>query len=90
MRDGSNYSGQWLNGKIDGFGIAKYSNGQIYTGNFKNGKNHGKGKMILEMVIHMKAYGPMDYLTVKVLPNILMDQNIQAFSKWEKGMVLVK
>lgn len=30
---------------IDGYGTYVYDDGSVYTGNFKNGKRHGKGKM---------------------------------------------
>ena len=37
-----NYDGDWKNDKYDGFG-ALFDHGEKYTGNFKNGKFHGKG-----------------------------------------------
>ena len=39
--------GKILNGKLEGEIIAYHDSGSLsYIGNFKNGKNHGKGKMI--------------------------------------------
>ena len=38
--DGYEYSGQWVEGVIEGAGTAKYSDGSIYTGNFKDSKPH--------------------------------------------------
>ena len=36
------YSGQWVNGKMDGKGIYKYLNGDVFEGEFKDGLKHGK------------------------------------------------
>ena len=44
--DGYEYSGQWVNGIIEGLGTAKYSDGSIYTGSFIGGKPTGIGKLI--------------------------------------------
>ncbi len=30
---------------MDGYGVMKLNNGQIYTGKFRNHKYHGKGEM---------------------------------------------
>ena len=34
-----------MEGKINGGGIATYANGDIYEGNFQNGKRQGTGTM---------------------------------------------
>ena len=44
--DGYEYSGQWVNGIIEGEGTAKYSDGSIYTGSFKESKPNGIGKLV--------------------------------------------
>ena len=44
--DGYEYSGQWVNGVIEGIGTAKYSDGSIYTGSFKSSKPSGTGKLV--------------------------------------------
>jgi hypothetical protein len=45
MGNGFEYTGQWLQGEIEGDGTAKYENNDIYIGAFIKGKRHGKGKM---------------------------------------------
>ena len=39
------YQGEWVEGKYNGRGKEKYKNGNIYEGQFKNDKRHGKGRM---------------------------------------------
>jgi len=41
--DGTKYTGQIKNGKMDGQGTLTYPNGTIYVGMMKDGKMHGKG-----------------------------------------------
>lgn len=43
--DGSKYEGQFLNGKIDGWGTWYYANGDKYVGTFRNNYAHGKGTL---------------------------------------------
>jgi hypothetical protein len=43
--DGSMYVGNWVAGKIDGYGKYTWRNGDSYEGNYLNGKKHGEGKM---------------------------------------------
>lgn len=38
------YEGDWIDDKMDGFGIYTYANGDIYEGEFKNNMHHGYGK----------------------------------------------
>ena len=45
MKDGFEYSGQWLSGEMHGTGIAKYANGDVYDGNFFAGRRQGQGSM---------------------------------------------
>ena len=40
--------GQFLNGKLNGFGRIFYPTGSYYIGQFKNGKKHGEGKSVLK------------------------------------------
>lgn len=42
-KDGSQYEGNFLNGKKHGKGKYKDINGGYYDGMWKNGKKHGKG-----------------------------------------------
>lgn len=42
--DRDSYKGEYQNGRFDGFGTYKWSNGAVYEGSFKNGFRHGKGK----------------------------------------------
>ena len=39
------YVGEWARGEINGFGIATYSNGDIYEGRFVDGRREGEGTM---------------------------------------------
>ena len=39
------YQGDWVEGKYNGRGKEKYKNGNVYEGQFKNDKRHGKGRM---------------------------------------------
>ena len=48
------YEGDFFEGRIEGYGIMKYANGDIYEGNWKRGLRHGKGKM--EMFNSDKTY----------------------------------
>jgi len=41
--DGSNYNGNFLNGKFHGQGTYSWTDGKKYTGGFKNDKRHGLG-----------------------------------------------
>ena len=43
--DGSKYEGQFLNGRIDGWGTWFYANGDKYVGTFRNNYAHGKGTL---------------------------------------------
>jgi hypothetical protein len=36
------YSGNWVNDKMEGYGVYKYTSGAIYSGEWRNGKQHGK------------------------------------------------
>ena len=39
------YEGGWVNGALDGEGKVTFPSGNVYTGTFRKGKKHGKGKM---------------------------------------------
>ena len=46
-KDGTKlYEGQWLNDKQNGYGTYYYSDGSVYTGNWKNGIRNGNGTLI--------------------------------------------
>jgi hypothetical protein len=45
MKDGFEYSGEWLAGEIHGSGVATYANGDVYKGNFLAGHRQGGGTM---------------------------------------------
>ena len=40
------YEGSFVNGEMDGTGTIDYGAGEKYTGEFKTGKEHGKGELI--------------------------------------------
>ena len=42
--DGSEYEGEWVNGKADGFGIFRHSDRSIYEGFWKENHQNGQGK----------------------------------------------
>ncbi len=39
------YEGQFKNSVQDGYGVYKYNDGTVYTGQFQDGERHGKGKI---------------------------------------------
>ncbi len=43
---GNRYEGEWIDGKISGYGILMYPDGDKYEGEWKDGKMHGTGKQI--------------------------------------------
>ena len=43
--NGFSYTGDWIDGEIEGQGEAKYPNGSIYIGQFSKGEPNGKGKI---------------------------------------------
>ena len=45
LPNGYEYKGTWVDGQIQGKGIAKYPDGTIYEGDFKAGKPFGNGEM---------------------------------------------
>jgi len=46
LPDGGNYSGEMVNGKLQGKGVLRWSNHSIYTGSFENGLAHGRGRYV--------------------------------------------
>lgn len=48
FNDGTVYTGEWVNGKYDGYGEMTLYTGASYSGYWKNGKRHGRGKMLYE------------------------------------------
>ena len=44
---GEKYSGEWFNDKISGQGTYEFSNGNVYDGMFKNGKNEWSRKLYI-------------------------------------------
>lgn len=45
-KSGDVYTGKWVGGKKEGFGIEKFTNGARYTGEFKNSLRNGSGVYI--------------------------------------------
>ncbi|XP_037136637.1 alsin-like isoform X2 [Syngnathus acus] len=39
------YQGHWRDGKIHGFGVYRYANGEVYEGCFNDGQRHGYGML---------------------------------------------
>jgi len=46
LPDGGNYSGEMVNGKLQGKGIIRWDNSAIYKGSFENGLAHGTGRYV--------------------------------------------
>lgn len=44
------YSGSWVDDKMNGYGVYKYTSGAIYSGEWKEGKQHGK--VSLKFLLH--------------------------------------
>jgi hypothetical protein len=43
MPDGFTYVGEWVDGRMEGKGIATFPNGDVYEGSFVDGKREGQG-----------------------------------------------
>ncbi len=54
--DGTNYVGEWKNGKRDGQGVMSWPNGDQYFGTFKNGEFYGKGLLCLSNGVRESGY----------------------------------
>ena len=59
------YDGEWVDGKIEGYGTHYYGDGTYYIGQFKNNDKNGKGKLynknIIKMeILHMMEIGLME------------------------------
>ena len=46
LKEGHSYKGNFMNNEITGFGVFKWSNGDIYEGEMKNGVMNGYGKYV--------------------------------------------
>ena len=57
--DGAKYEGGWALDEFDGYGTYYYNNGDVYKGEWKNGKKSGKGIFGIQE-IHMKEIGLME------------------------------
>lgn len=45
FEDGSSYKGEWLAGKMHGYGVQTLADGEVYEGSFVEGRREGEGKM---------------------------------------------
>ena len=70
MTDKSRYTGEFVNGKIQGRGIFYFANGSKYLGTWKSGTRHGEGKFIFNngdqyvgafVMDKIQGYGTMEY-----------------------------
>jgi len=48
IKTGHESEGDFIDGKLHGKGVFKYSNGMVCEGDWKNGKLNGKGKVTYE------------------------------------------
>jgi len=46
LPDGGNYSGEMVNGQLQGKGVLRWANNSIYNGSFENGLAHGRGRYV--------------------------------------------
>jgi hypothetical protein len=44
------YEGGFKTGTVDGLGIMVSSDGNVYTGSFKNARPHGRGRILAKMM----------------------------------------
>jgi len=44
LTEGTMIKGNYINNLVEGFGMTSPGNGDLYVGNFKHHKKHGKGK----------------------------------------------
>lgn len=44
-RGNEEYKGSWFEDKMEGYGTYKYTSGAKFTGEWKDNKHHGKGKI---------------------------------------------
>lgn len=48
--------GKTINNKLEGSGIQRSKSGNIYSGNFENGKKNGKVSILTKTVLRIKAH----------------------------------
>lgn len=41
--NGNRYSGDWVDGKITGYGVLTFADGETYEGELKDGRMQGRG-----------------------------------------------
>jgi len=88
------YEGQWVDAKMDGYGIYITVNGNKYIGQWKQNKREGRGEFLLTDGLSFKGYWVNDKLTCNdgyiqynelknLVQNKIVDyaQNSQQFSK---------
>ena len=82
IKKGCKYSGNWYEGKIQGYGRMYWESGNFYTGNFLQGKIDGDGYMIW-LIIPMeqvsKATGKITKKMDLVFSLVMMEINLKDF-----------
>ena len=84
-KNGTNYSGEWVNGKASGLGKMEWYWGDIYIGEFKNGKPSGHGTMTWSNLQKKLELRKMD---MELLIG-LVDLNMLVSGKTVKPLVMV-
>jgi hypothetical protein len=59
------YEGEWLNVKIDGYGIYTWTSGKHYEGNWLDGRSNGRDIILREYVTLHTPY-PLHLTTVSL------------------------
>jgi hypothetical protein len=82
MRDGSRYTGEFINGEITGQGIKQWTDNRIYKGEFREGELHGQGTMFYNVDHPMqkdKTYQGQFHLNSREGQGLLTKKNGDVF-----------
>jgi hypothetical protein len=82
MRDGSRYSGEFINGEMTGQGIKQWADNRIYNGEFREGELHGKGTMFYNVespIQKDKTYQGQFHLNSREGQGVLTKKNGDVF-----------
>ena len=85
--------GQYVNGKLNGFGRVIYASGSSYIGWFKNGKAHGYGKFDLNGGEWKRGYYKQHQqlnpsLTKKQIKKMFKDDDPRCLKKFFEGLYI--
>jgi len=71
------YRGQWAGDKMNGYGVYKYTSGAIYSGEWKDGKHHGRVHFLnnLKRVytnFQMALYMKVNFSIIKCMVRVII------------------